>query len=124
MDGSTSSGVGIEPIGGREWLAMLTTLKTAFPDWTYNAADLPEEGDKVRVSVQISGTHNGELDLSNMGVPKVPASGTSVKLPREDITLTISDGEFISLKSPGTGAGGVSALLSQLGVKVRSPSSD
>jgi predicted ester cyclase len=117
-DDFTFSGPVPQPISGGEWLAMQQGLSKAFPDWKFNAANLREEGGKVRCAVQITGTHKGELDLSALGMPKLPATGKSVKLPREEITLSVSNGKFTSLSVPPTDGGGVMGILSQLGVKV------
>lgn len=114
----TFSGPVPEPISGDEWLAMHRTLSIAFPDWKFNPTDLREENGQIRGALQITGTHKGELDLSSMGMPNVPATGKSVKLPREEITLGVSDGKFTSLSTPPTIGGGVMGILSQLGVKV------
>src|SRR3972149_11613887 len=115
-DDFTFSGPVPQPISGGEWLAMQQSLSNAFPDWKFNAADFREEGGKVRGAVQITGTHKGELDLSALGRPRVPATGIAVKLPREEITLTVSNGRFASLNSPTTDGGGVMGILGQLGV--------
>jgi len=106
-----------QPISGSEWLAMQQSLAKAFPDWKFNAADLREEGGKVLGAVQITGTHKGELDLSAIGLPNVPATGKSVKLPREQLTLTVSNGKFTSLSTAATEGAGVMGILSQLGIK-------
>ncbi len=117
-DDFTFSGPVPQPISGREWLAMHDSLNIAFPDWKFNASDMREEGGKVHGAVQITGTHKGELDLSALGMPNVPATGKSIKLPREEITLTVSNGKFSSLDTPPIDGGGVMGILSQLGVKV------
>lgn len=117
-DDFTFSGPVPEPISGREWMAMHDGLSIAFPDWKFNAVDLHEEGSKVHGALQITGTHKGELDLSTLGMPNVPATGKAIKLPREEITLTVSNGKFTSLTTPPTDGGGVMGILSQLGVKV------
>jgi predicted ester cyclase len=106
-----------QPISGREWLGLQQGLSKAFPDWRFNAANIREEGGKVRCTVQITGTHKGELDLSALGMPKLPATGKSFKLPREEITLGVSNGTFSSLSVPPSDGGGVMGILSQLGVK-------
>jgi len=97
---------------------MQQNLSKAFPDWRFNATDLREEGGKVRGAVQITGTHKGELDLSALDMPNVPATGKAIKLPREEVTLTVSDGKFMSLSTAATDGAGVMGILSQLGVKV------
>jgi len=114
----TFSGPVPEPINGTQWLAMQQSLSTAFPDWKFNEADLREEGGKIRGAVQITGTHKGELDLSALGMPNVPATGKAVKLPREEITLTVSNDTFTSLSTAATEGAGVMGILSQLGVKL------
>jgi predicted ester cyclase len=117
-DHFTFSGPVPQPISGTEWLNMQQALSRAFPDWKFNATDLREEGGKVQANVQITGTHTGELDLSSLGLPNVPATGKKIKLPREAITLSMSDGRFSSLVNTPTPGGGVMGILSQLGVKV------
>jgi predicted ester cyclase len=111
-----------EPINGHDWLAMQQTLNTAFPDWKFNATDLREENGEIQGVVQITGTHKGELDLSSIGMAKVPATGKSIKLPREKITIGVADGKITSLTSAATEGAGVMGILSQLGVEVPAPS--
>jgi len=117
-DDFTFSGPVPQPISGGEWLAMQQNLTKAFPDWKFNQADFREEGGKVRGTVQITGTHKGELDLSALGMPNVPATGKTVKLPREEVTLSVSNGKFTSLTTAATEGAGVMGILSQLGVKL------
>lgn len=107
-----------QPINGSEWLAMQERLNVAFPDWKFNLSDLHADGDVVHGIVQITGTHKGKLDLSSLGLPNVPATGRSIKLPREEVTLTVSGDKITSLDAPTTEAGGVVGILSQLGVKL------
>jgi predicted ester cyclase len=111
-----------QPINAHDWLAMQQNLSTAFPDWKFNATDLREENGEVRGVVQITGTHKGELDLSSIGMSKVPATGKSIKLPSEKITIGVTDGKITSLTSAATEGAGVMGILSQLGVEVPSPS--
>lgn len=120
-DDFTFSGPVPKPISGREWLGMQQNLSKAFPDWKFNVTDLREEGGKVRGTVQITGTHKGELDLSGIGMGRIAATGKAIKLPREELTLTVSNGKFASLNSPAASNGGVMGILSQLGVKVPMP---
>jgi predicted ester cyclase len=110
-----------KPISGPEWLAMQQSLSKAFPDWRFNVESLREEGGKIRGTVQITGTHKGELDLSALGMPRIAATGKSIKLPRSEITITYSDGKLTSLDSPAPVDGGVAGILSQLGIKMPMP---
>src|SRR3990172_12302370 len=47
-----------------------------------------------------------------------PATGKTVSLPREEITLSVSNGKFTSLTTAATEGAGVMGILSQLGVKL------
>jgi predicted ester cyclase len=100
---------------------MQQSLSKAFPDWRFNVESLREEGGKIRGTVQITGTHKGELDLSALGMPRIAATGKSIKLPRSEITITYSDGKLTSLDSPAPVDGGVAGILSQLGIKMPMP---
>jgi len=117
-DDFTFSGPVPQPISGHEWMAMHQGLSIAFPDWKFNASDLREADGNVHGAVQITGTHTGELDLSTFGMPNVPATGKAIKLPREEFTLTVSNGKFSSFNNPPTDGGGVMGILSQLGVEL------
>lgn len=72
----------------------------------------------VHMTVQISGTHNGELDLSDMGLPKVPATGNKIRLPREKAELKIEGGKVRYFKTSANPEAGVSGILKQLGVAI------
>jgi predicted ester cyclase len=113
----TFSGPVPQPINGTQWLAMQQNLATAFPDWKFNVADLREEGGKIRGAVQITGTHKGELDLSTLGMPNVPATGKAVKLPAR-ITLTFQSVRSVACQHRGDRRRRSWASSSQLGVKL------
>jgi predicted ester cyclase len=117
-DDFTFSGPVPEPISGPMWLGMNEKLSTAFPDWSFNVSDLKSDGSIVRLAVQISGTHKGELDLSAMGLPKVPATGKKIHLPREEAELKIEGGKVKYFKTGSNPEAGVSGILKQLGVAV------
>jgi hypothetical protein len=114
----TFSGPVPKPISGPMWLGMVERLIKAFPDWSYNMSDPRAEGDIVHLSVQISGTHKGELDLSNLGFPKVQATGKKIRLPRDEAELKIEGGKVKYFKTKPNPELGVSGILKQLGVAV------
>ena len=105
-----------EPISGPEWLGMHEGLSEAFPDWTFNMSNLRTEGDHVHATVQISGTHKGELDLSSMGLPNVPATGKKIRLPRDEVELKVEGGKLKYFKADPNPETGISGILKQLGV--------
>jgi predicted ester cyclase len=112
----TFSGPVPEPMSGPRWLAMTEKLIKAFPDWEYNVSDLKADKNIVHLTVQISGTHKGELDLSDMGLPKVPATGKEIRLPRDTAELKIEGGKVRYFKTTANPESGVSGILKQLGV--------
>jgi predicted ester cyclase len=117
-DDFTFSGPVPEPISGPMWLGMVERLIKAFPDWAYNVSDLKLDGDIVHLTVHISGTHKGELDLSNLDFPKVPATGKKIQLPRDETELKIEGGKVKYFKTSPNPEAGVSGILKQLGVAV------
>jgi steroid delta-isomerase-like uncharacterized protein len=66
----------------KEFLAPLTK---AFPDLRRNIVDMVAEGDKVAVSINVTGTYKGEFK-------GIPATGKQVSFTAMDI-LTIIDGK-------------------------------
>ena len=112
------SGAVPEPIGAEAWLSMQMKLGAAFPDWAFNLEDVRLDGDKVLCSSQITCTHTGALDVPDMGVPLIPATGKSISLPRESVELAFSGGKIASIRTSASPGAGVAGMLSQLGVEL------
>lgn len=64
----------------------LAPFNKAFPDLTRDIVDLVAEGDKVAVSINVTGTYKGEFQ-------GIPATGKQVSFTAMDI-LTIVDGKI------------------------------
>jgi predicted ester cyclase len=107
-----------EPIDGPAYIDMQTKLAAAFPDWSFNLGDLHLHGDEVHASVMITGTHQGDLDMSPIMMTTIPPTGKSVQLPREEITVTTNGDTISSIVNEPVMGGGVPGLLSQLGVEI------
>jgi predicted ester cyclase len=107
-----------EPIDGPAYIDMQAKLAAAFPDWSFNLGDLHEHGDEIHASVMITGTHEGDLDMSPMMETTIPPTGKSVKLPREEITVTTNGEKISSIMNQPVMGGGIPGLLSQLGVEM------
>ena len=69
-------------VNKKEFLAPLTK---AFPDLRRNIVDMVAEGDKVAVSINVTGTYKGEFQ-------GIPATGKQASFTAMDI-LTIIDGK-------------------------------
>jgi predicted ester cyclase len=107
-----------EPIDKEAWLGMSSNLKTAFPDLNYHFKVIGAEGDVVRVISQLSGTHTGSFDLTNMNMGIIPATGKSFSAKHEKTRITVKENKISSWVVEPTEGAGLKAILSQLGVAV------
>jgi len=105
-----------EPMDGKKWIALLKTLNTAFPDMDYNIRTLGVEGDMVRMTNKLTGTHTVDLDLSAMGMGIIPATGKSISLPEESGEATVKNNKITSVHVDSGKDGGLMGILKQLGV--------
>ena len=71
-----------EPIDKEAWLGMSASLKTAFPDLDYHFKVIGAQGDVVRSTTQLSGTHSGSFDLTNMNMGVIPATDKAFSAKR------------------------------------------
>jgi predicted ester cyclase len=106
-----------EPIDKEAWLGMSSNLKTAFPDLNYHFKVIGTEGDVVRVISQLSGTHTGSLDLTNMNMGVIPATDKAFSAKHEKTKVTVKDNKITSWVVEPTEGAGLMAILSQLEVK-------
>jgi steroid delta-isomerase-like uncharacterized protein len=91
----------------------LAPFNKAFPDLTRNIVDLVAEGDKVAVSINVTGTYKGEFQ-------GIPPTGKQISFTAMDI-LTIIDGKVIEEWATADMMG----LMQQIGaIPARSASSD
>ena len=114
------SGATPQPVGKKEFVGLQIALQTAMPDWKFNAAGFKENGDKVTVDMQITGTQTKELSLPMPGFPKIPATNKKVSLPTQPGTFTVKNDKLVSLEIKDAPGGGLPGILAQLGVKMPS----
>ena len=110
-----------QPIGMHEFVGLQGALVAALPDWKFNASEFKEQGDKVMVKVHISGTNTKALNLPPMGIQGMPPTGKHVQLPYEPLTVTVINGKATRIEAEHVEGGGVSGLLSQLGINLPHP---
>src|SRR5512142_1425988 len=107
-----------EPIDTETWLGMIASLKTAFPDLDYHFKVIGTEGNVVRTTMQLSGTHSGSFDLTNMKLGVIPATHKAFSVKREKTKLTVRDNKITDWVVEETGgAGFLQGILSQLSDK-------
>jgi predicted ester cyclase len=106
-----------EPINAQQWMGIASVMRAAFPDINYNLNVLEAQGDKARISTQLTGTHTGDFDLSMMGMGVIPATGKAFSNAKEEGEVTVIEGKITAWNSPPTEGAGLMALLAQIGVE-------
>jgi predicted ester cyclase len=105
-----------EPIGKDMWLEMSINLKAAFPDLDYHFKVIGANGDVVKSTTQMSGTHKGPLDLIifNMGVVPVTNKHVSAKMAKTKVT--VKEGKITLWAAEPADGADLAAILRQLQV--------
>lgn len=103
-----------EAINKEAWLRMSSSLKTAFPDLDYHFRVIGAQGDVVRATSQLSGTHSGSFDLTGMNRGVVPATNKTFAVTREKAKITVQENKITAWIVEPTQGAGVMAILQQL----------
>jgi predicted ester cyclase len=111
------SGTVTEPINQEAWLDMGASLKAAFPDLNYHFKVIGTEGDVVRSTTQLSGTHNGSFDLTSMNMGVILATDKAFSTKPEKTKVTVKGNKITSWVVESTQGAGLKAILGQLGVE-------
>ncbi len=111
------SGFISESIDKETWLGMSASLKTAFPDLDYHFKVIGAQGDIVRATMQLSGTHSGLFDLTNLNMGMIVATDKTFAAKREKTKVTVQENKITAWDVEPTQGGGVMAILSQLDAK-------
>lgn len=107
-----------EPIKKEAWLGMSASLKTAFPDLDYHFKVIGAEGEVVRSTSQLSGTHTGAFDLTNMNMGVIPATDKAFSTRLEKVKVTVHDDKVTSWAVEPNDGAGLMEILKQLEVKL------
>ncbi len=106
-----------EPINREAWLGMSASLKAAFPDLDYHFKVIGADDDVVKTTSQLSGTHSGPFDLTNMNMGVIPATNKTFSAKLEKTKITVKENKISSWAVEPTEGAGLKAILGQLGVK-------
>jgi predicted ester cyclase len=106
-----------QPINREAWLGMSASLKTAFPDLDYHFKVIGADDDIVKTTSQLSGTHSGSFDLTNMKMGVIPATNKTFAAKLENTKITVKENKVSSWAVEPTQGAGLHAILEQLGVK-------
>jgi len=105
-----------EPINREAWLGMSASLKKAFPDLDYHFKVIGADGDVVKTTSQLSGTHTDSFDLTNMHMGVIPATNKVFSAKPEKIKITVKENKIIAWVVEPTEGAGLRALLNQFSV--------
>jgi hypothetical protein len=107
-----------EPMDKAGWLGISSSLKAAFPDLDYHFKVIGTEGNVVRITSQLSGTHTDSFDLTSMQGGVIPPTNKTFVTTREKTKITVN-GDLISAWTvePTQGAG-MMEILKQLEVSL------
>ena len=111
------SGSTPEPINRDAWLDMSSSLKTAFPDLDYHFKVIGADDDIVKTTSQLSGTHRGSFDLTNMKMGVIPPTNKTFAAKLEPTKITVKENKITSWAVEPTEGAGLKAILGQLGIK-------
>ena len=106
-----------EPINREAWLGMSASLKAAFPDLDYHFKVVGADDDVVKTTSQLSGTHRGSFDLTNMNMGIIPATKKAFSAKLEPTKITVKENKITSWAVEPTEGAGLKAILGQLGIK-------
>jgi len=105
-----------EPINAEAWLGMSASLKTAFPDLNYHFKVIGTDGDVVKSTSQLSGTHSGSFDLTDMNMGVIPATNRAFSSKLEKTKITVKEHKITAWMVEPTDGAGLTAILKQLEV--------
>jgi predicted ester cyclase len=107
-----------EPLNAEAWLGMSASLKTAFPDLNYHFKVIGADGDVVKSTSQLSGTHAGSFDLTGMHMGVIPATNKSFSVNLEKTKVTVKDNKISAWAVEPNDGAGLMVILKQLDVKL------
>lgn len=100
------------------WLKMSINLKSAFPDLDYHFKVIGTNGDTVRSSIQLSGTHKGLLNLIDVNLGTFPITDKAVTTKTAKTKVTIKDGKITLWDVEQIDGGDLAAIIKQLHIDV------
>ena len=113
------SGPTPEPVDAQEWLALHdNVMSVAFPDWAWNISDIHQHGENLHMTFQVTGTQTGDLDLSQVELPVIPASGKTIKLGQEEAMVEFDGDKICAVRVEPNPDAGLPGVLKQLGVGI------
>ena len=109
-----------QPMDKDSMLVMKKRFKDALPNLAHSLSNIRVEANVVKLTVQISGTNSGHLDLREMGIGVVPRSRKFIIFPNGNYEFTVDSGQITQEKdvSPISPNRRMSGMLKALGVNM------
>jgi hypothetical protein len=99
------------------WMRLGEYLKTASPDLDYGLRIESVDGNIVKFSTQIHGTHTQDLVLPFLTIRVIPATNRSLATAREYGIAVVRAGKVISWAMESIRCADLTTILEQLGIK-------
>ncbi len=112
------------PLNKDKFISYSSALATGMPNLTYHFHDPREvveslgEGNRVRATIQISGTHTNEFQVLPLGLPPIPSTNHSVLLPEEHWDYAVKGNTIAFIRVEHVSGGGIAGILEQLGIDI------
>ena len=109
-----------QPMDKTAMLEMLTSFKGGLPNLAHSLSNIREEENVVKLSVQMSGTNSGNVDLRKMGIGVIPRSQKFIIFPNANYEFTIKSERISQAKdvSPSSPSRRMPGMLKALGVNM------
>jgi hypothetical protein len=99
----------------QQFLAFLTALYAAFPDWHYEHDEPEVRGDgSIAIRWRQGGTHTGVLALP--ASPSVAPTGKVVRIPGQFFFYKVAGRQIVEIRPQPTPGGAPGGILEQIGV--------
>ena len=109
-------GVTPQPLGKSEFLGFMHAMNGGFPGFHFEEISASESSETVTIKHHITGTHTGTLELP--GMPPIPATGKSIRLPEEGSVFTFRGEKVCKYEAQTAPDGGLPGILKQIGVQM------
>ena len=109
-----------QPMDKDAMLGMVSNLKAALPNLKHSLSNIHGDETVVKLTVQLSGTNSGQLDLRNMGIGVIPRTEKFIIFPNGNYEFTIKSGKITMERdvSPISPNRRLSGMLKALGVNL------
>ena len=107
-----------QPLDGRVFLAMMSALRNAMPDFSLGLSDPNERAEEVEAFILITGSHTRDLALPEFGLPLIAYSGVAISLPQTRSHYRVRGEQIAEMIVDTVPGGGLAGLLQQISTEL------